>query len=114
MKKLIAVLLAVITVFSLITVAVYADEEPAEPVASENVPEEETTMHIQNEDGLVVPTSTTQLKFAFLFKTIEKVMKFILGIFGADLDATLSGGVASFVAKIEEIISNLDAGIPTD
>ncbi|MBQ7689068.1 MAG: hypothetical protein IJT27_07630, partial [Clostridia bacterium] len=69
---------------------------------------------IQNEDGLVVPTSTTQLKFAFLFKTIEKVMKFILGIFGADLDATLSGGVASFVAKIEEIISNLDAGIPTD
>lgn len=111
MKKLIAILLAMLTVFSVMTVAVYAEDTDEPPVASAPVDEEKTTRNILTEDGNVVPVNETQLKFAFFYKIIEKIFSFVLGIFGKEVDDALAGGVDSIAKWIDEAISNLSAGL---
>lgn len=109
MKKILAVFLAVLTVFSLMTFVVHADEEPAAPTTTAQ--EEKTTRNILTEDGNVVPVNETQLKFAFVFKLVEKVVAFIMGIFGKEVDETIAGGIDGFAKWIDEAISNLSDGL---
>ena len=109
MKKIIAVFLAILTVFSVMTIAVYAEE----PVAEEptTVTEEKTTRNILNDDGLVVPVNETQLKFAFVFKIVEKFVEFVMSIFGKEADDAISSGIAGIGQWIDEAISNLSEGL---
>ena len=111
MKKIIAILLAMLTVFSVMSVAVFAEDIGDAPVPSANVDEEKTTRNILTEDGNVVPVNETQLKFAFFYKIIEKIFSFVLGIFGKEVDDALAGGVDSIAKWIDEAISNLSAGL---
>lgn len=112
MKKILAVFLAVLTVFSLTAIVVHA-EDAEEPVASEPVvtKEENTTRNILTDDGKVVPVNETQLKFAFVFKLVEKVVSFVMGIFGKDVDNALASGIDGFAKWIDEAISNLSDGL---
>ncbi len=112
MKKLIAVLLAVLMLFSVMAVSVYAtapDDDPPPAVVAQD--DEETTRNIQNEEGLVVPVNETQLKFSFMFKIVEKFVKFVLGIFGSDVDYTIADGIQKVGAWLDEVISNVSAGL---
>ena len=109
MKKILAVFLAVLTVFSLMSFVVHAEEEPAAPEAAAQ--EENTTRNILDGDGNVVPVNETQLKFAFVFKLIEKVVAFIMGIFGKEVDDALANGIDGFAKWIDEAISNISDGL---
>ena len=113
MKKIIAILLAVLTIFSAMSVAAFAtaaDGDETSTIEAPPVPEGEdkTTRNIVNEDGLVVPVNETQLKFSFVFKVVEKVAKFILGIFGKDVDDALSGGVKDFGDWLDNLFADID------
>ena len=108
MKKVLAVLLAVLMVFSVMAISVYAAAPNADPAPAV---EDETTRNIQNEEGLVVPVNETQLKFSFVFKVVEKFVKFVLGIFGSDVDYTIADGVEKVGAWFDEVISNISAGL---
>ena len=112
MKKILAVFLAILTVFSLSSIVVHA-EDSSEPVASEPAAaeDEKTTRNILAEDGKVVPVNETQLKFAFVFKLVEKVIAFVLGIFGKEVDDAISGGIKGFADWIDEAISNISDGL---
>lgn len=111
MKKILAVLMAMIMACSVFTVAVMADDEtPAEPSTStieieitEN-PNEPTTRNIKSDKGLVVPINFKQLKQSVIFKIIEKVLKFIFGLFGADIDDLLATEVQSIGDEIQSAI----------
>ena len=70
MKKVLAVVLAMIMAFSVFTVAVMAEDEGSSDVVNttqieieitEN-PNEPTTRNIKNDEGLVIPINFTQLK----------------------------------------------------
>ena len=113
MKKFLSDFLAILMTFSLMTIAVHAqDADEPEPVSETAAAEEEkTTRNILTEDGLVVPVNETQLKFAFLYKIVEKLFSFVLGIFGKDVDDALAKGVDDFVKWIDEAISNLSDGL---
>lgn len=114
MKKTIAVLLAVLMVFTVMTVSVYASDPAA---GSEEISivvtekEDDTTRNIQNDEGLVVPVNETQLKFSFMFKIVEKVVKFVLGIFGSDVDFAIADGIDKVGTWFDEVISNISAGL---
>ncbi len=111
MKKILSVFLALLTVFSVMGIAVHAqDTDPAEPVPAASE-EEKTTRNILTEDGKVVPVNETQLKFAFVYKIVEKIFGFVLGIFGKELDDTLAQGVEGIAKWIDEAISNLSDGL---
>ena len=98
MKKVLAVFMALLMSLSVFTVAVMADDaDGAESAGTTRIeieitenPNEPTTRNIQNEDGLVIPINFTQLKHSVVFKIIEKVLKFIFGLFGADIDSILT------------------------
>ena len=107
MKKILAVFLALLTVFSVTSMVVHA-EDASEPASAS---EEKTTRNILSEDGDVVPVNETQLKFAFVFKLIEKIVAFVLGIFGKDVDDAISGGIDGFAKWIDEAISNISDGL---
>lgn len=109
MKKIIAVFLAMLTIFSVMSVAAYAEEPVAEQTTA--VSEEKTTRNILAEDGKVVPVNETQLKFAFIYKIVEKIFSFIFGIFGKEVDDALAQGVDGIAKWIDEAISNLSAGL---
>ena len=73
MKKLLAIFMAVLVVFTTCSIAVFADETEelvTVPVVTE---EEDTTRNIKNDDGLVVPLNFNQLKSSVIFKIFEKV-----------------------------------------
>ena len=111
MKKILAVFLAVLMAFSVFSVAVVADdEEQAEPNSTvieievtEN-PNEPTTRNILSDKGLVVPINFKQLKMSVIFKIIEKVLKFIFGLFGGDIDDNLASEVSSIGGEIQSAI----------
>ncbi len=111
MKKILAVFLAVLMAFSVFSVAVVADDEdPAEPSSTvieievtEN-PNEPTTRNILSDNGLVVPINFKQLKMSVIFKIIEKVLKFIFGLFGGDIDDNLASEVSSIGGEIQSAI----------
>lgn len=112
MKKVLAVVLAMIMAFSVFTVAVVAEDEgTGEPVSSTQIeieitenPNEPTTRNIKNDEGLVIPINFTQLKQSVVFKIIEKILKFIFGLFGADIDDILATEVSSIGGEIQSAI----------
>lgn len=125
MKKVLAVFLAMLMAFSVFTIALAADEE--EPVSEQNTieieitenPNEPTTRDIQNDDGLVVPLNFKQLKMSVIFKIIEKVLKFIFGLFGGDFNiddllaseiSSIGGEVQSAIEEGSEFLSTNGAG----
>lgn len=111
MKKLIAVILAMLMALSVFTFAVAAeDEEVNEPTSTvieieitEN-PNEPTTRNIVSDNGLVVPINFTQLKQSIIFKIIEKVLKFIFELFGGDIDDQLASEVSSIGGEVQSAI----------
>ena len=112
MKKVLAVVLAMIMAFSVFTVAVMADDEgTGESVSTTQIeieitenPNEPTTRNIKNDEGLVIPINFTQLKQSVVFKIIEKILKFIFGLFGADIDDILATEVSSIGGEIASAI----------
>lgn len=107
MKKVLAIIMAVLVVFTTCSVAVMADEtadvETTEIVVT--APEENTTRNILNDDGLVVPININQLKSSIIFKIFEKIISFILSLFGADLGDEIDKEGATLV---DELGSALD------
>ena len=101
-----------IMAFSVFTVAVVADDEGTdEPASSTQIeieitenPNEPTTRNIKNDEGLVIPINFTQLKQSVVFKIIEKILKFIFGLFGADIDDILATEVQSIGGEIQSAI----------
>ena len=116
MKKVLAVFLAVLMAVSALGITAFAGSE--EPSTDEIVTlpggEEETTRDIVSNDGtMVVPINFTQLKDSFVFKIIEKIINFFLGLFGGgDLDGLFSGGIKDFGDLIDEAVSNADGALP--
>lgn len=105
MKKIIAVLLAVLVVFTTCSIAVFAEETEVETTAPVVVEEEDTTRNIKNDDGLVVPLNFNQLKSSIIFKIFEKIIGFILSLFGAEQAPEVDKEAATMV---DEIGSALD------
>ena len=114
MKKFLAVFMAMLMALSVFTIAVMADDEgmtePAgegttviEIVVTEN-PNEPTTRNIVSDNGLVVPINFTQLKQSVIFKIIEKLLKFIFGMFGGDIDDQLASEVSSIGGEVQSAI----------
>ena len=110
MKKVLAVFLAMLMAFSVFGVAVMAEDESEEPGTTvieieitEN-PNEPTTRNIVSDNGLVVPINFKQLKMSVIFKIIEKVLKFIFGLFGGDIDDNLASEVSSIGGEIQSAI----------
>ena len=115
MKKVLAVFLAVLMLLSAIGVTAMAEtpEEPTDEIVTIDPQEEETTRDIVSNDGsMVVPINFTQLKESFVFKIIEKIINFILGVFGTSLDEMMSGGVKDAGDFLDEAISNIDGSLP--
>ncbi|MCH5198598.1 MAG: hypothetical protein J1E34_06795 [Oscillospiraceae bacterium] len=110
MKKVLAVFMAVLMAFSALSVAVYAQDGDTseETTTAVRYPQEEPSTGIVDDDGLVVPQNPTQLGMAFFFKIIEKVINFILGLFGGgNLDGSISGSVDDAGKWLDEAISNI-------
>lgn len=104
MKKVLAVFMAVLMVFTGISVAfaettAAPDSEPSES--------EKTTRSIVNDEGLVVPLNFKQLKMSVIFKIFEKIIKFILNLFsGDDEEGSLDESLADVVSSIADDVSN--------
>lgn len=113
MKKVLAVFMAILMAFSAMSLVVFAeDANPADEPSSEETteiryPDPEEPRDILNEDGLVFPINFNQLKMSFVFKIIEKIINFFLGIFGGDLDANLTDSVSDAGKWLDEAISNI-------
>lgn len=105
MKKLLAVLMAVLVAFSALSVVVMADETAgAETVVEEN-------KDIMNEDGLVFPENFTQLEFSVIFKLVEKLFTYIFetieSLFGDLLpDLNIDDELATGVGNLGDDISD--------
>ena len=114
MKKFLAVFMAMLMALSVFTIAVMADDEGVTEPASEGStvieieittnPNEPTTRNIVSDNGLVVPINFTQLKMSVIFKVIEKVLKFIFGLFGGDIDDNLASEVSSIGGEVQSAI----------
>ena len=113
MKKILAVLMAMLMALSVFTMAVVAEDEVVieeehsstviEIEITEN-PNEPTTRNIVSDNGLVVPINFTQLKQSVIFKIIEKVLKFIFGLFGGDIDEQLATEISSIGDEVQSAI----------
>lgn len=116
MKKIIAVFLAALVVFSTASVAIAADE-PAGDVATTvtTIKEENTTRNIKNKDGLVVPFNFEQLKMSVVFKIFEKIFKFVLNLFGGgnsgDIDQEGATAVEDAGKWLDEIFSEIESNL---
>lgn len=104
MKKILAVLMSVLVVFTTCFITVFADEAVDESSPTV-VKEESTTRDIMTDDGLVVPINFTQLKSSVIFKIFEKIIKFILSLFGAETGPEVDNEGATLV---DEVASALD------
>ena len=94
MKKILAVLMAMLVLFSTCAVSAFA---------TEMLPEE-TTTEASDDNGLVFPENMTQLKLSVVFKVFEKFFSFIINLFGDyadDLDNDLADLVASIFGTEE-------------
>ena len=85
MKKILAVLLAVLMAFSALAVSAMATEAA-----------EATTAVAETEEKLDQPTNFTQLFLAVIFNAFEKVFETLFSLIeniipGIDLDSTLAG-----------------------
>ncbi len=107
MKKVLAVIMAVLVVLTTCSIAVMAEETDAETNVAV---EENTTRNIKNEDGLVVPINFNQLKSSVIFKIFEKIISFILSLFGEqapEIDQELAdavGGLGDDISnRIEQV-----------
>ena len=101
MKKLLAVLMAVLVAFSALSVSVMAAPVEEDAVATEDV-------GIKNEDGNVVPQNFFQLAASFFAKSIEKISSFFIGLFGeysGEVDQELSEVVAGAFDWIDKLLS---------
>ena len=110
MKKLLAVLMAVLVAFSALSVVVMAEETvDTDAVVEEN-------KNIMNDEGLVYPENFKQLEFSVIFKLFEKFLTYIFdlieSVFGdilpdLNVDDTLAGGVGdlgdSITDRIEQV-----------
>lgn len=109
MKKVIAVLMAVLMVFTSFTLCAFAeDPDNGESTTIEiggSEKEENTTRNILSDDGLVVPINFKQLKFSIIFKVIEKIIKFVLNLFAGDDAADVDQSIADEISSIGEDIS---------
>ncbi|MBE6716308.1 MAG: hypothetical protein E7573_05245 [Ruminococcaceae bacterium] len=105
MKKILAIFLSALVVFMTCSIAVMADETDVETTAAPVVVEENTTRDIMNDDGLVVPINLNQLKSSIIFKIFEKIIKFILSLFGVEIAPEIDQEGATLV---DEIGSALD------
>ena len=113
MKKFLAVFMAMLMALSVFTMAVVAEDEVVieeehsstviEIEITEN-PNEPTTRNIVSDNGLVVPINFTQLKQSVIFKIIEKVLKFIFGLFGGDIDEQLATEISSIGDEVQSAI----------
>ena len=105
MKKILAVFMAVLMLFSCISIVSFA-AATEDTTAGEN-----TTRDIQNEDGLVVPINFTQLKTSIIFKVFEKIFKFILNLFAGDDADAVDQSIASEIASAgDEVASAIEEG----
>ena len=109
MKKVLAVFLAILMVFSAMSVIVYAEDAAEESTTSSTprYPDQEEPRDILDEDGLVVPLNFNQLQMSFVFKIFEKIINFILSIFGGGLDANLTDSVSDAGRWLDEALSNI-------
>ncbi len=105
MKKLLAIFMAVLVVFTTCSIAVFAGETDTETTTAPVVQEENTTRNIKNDDGLVVPINFNQLKSSLIFKIFEKILSFIFSLFGVDVAPEVDQEGATLV---DEIGSALD------
>lgn len=108
MKKILAVLMAVLVAFSALSIAVMAEETVD---TNEAVVEENTTRNIMNEDGLVFPENFVQLELSVVFKIFEKVINFFIttieSIFGDILpELDIDGEIATNVGNLGDDISD--------
>lgn len=99
MKKILAVLMAILVVFTTCSIAVFAGETDVETTAA-GATTEEGPRDILTDDGLVVPVNTNQLKSSIIFKVFEKIIKFILSLFGADVGGEIDKEGATIVGEI--------------
>lgn len=103
MKKFLAVFMALLMVFTSTALVVFA-ADPADPTTTV-AEDEKTTRNIKNDDGLVVPINFKQLKFSVIFKLIEKVIKWILNLFGGDSADDIDQSIADDISSIGEDVS---------
>ena len=107
MKKIIAVFMAVLMIFSCTGILVLAADDESTTViefgGSEQ--EEKTTRNIQNGDGLVVPINFKQLKMSVIFKIFEKIIKFVLNLFAGDDADNVDESIADVVSSIADDVS---------
>ena len=110
MKKILAVFMALLMAFSVFTVALAAEsddpegnQQSVEIEITENS-NEPTTRDIKSDNGLVVPLNFKQLKMSVIFKIIEKVLKFIFGLFGGDIDDIIATEISSIGGEVQSAI----------
>ncbi len=114
MKKILAVFMAVLMTFSFATFALANDADPAEESTTEEMityPESNGIPNIMNDEGLVFPENFNQLKMSFVFKIVERIINFFLGLFGGDVDANLTDSVSDMGKWLDEIISNISGSL---
>lgn len=119
MKKVLAVIMAILMLFSVMSVAVFAEDTTGETqtetetdISMIHYPDGEgTTRNILNDEGLVFPTNWNQLKMSFVFKIVEKIINFFLGIFGGDLDMNLTDSISDAGVWLDEAISNIEGSL---
>ena len=110
MKKVLAVFLAMLMTLSVFTFAFAAETDDPEPNTTQVVieitenPNEPTTRDIQNDEGLVIPINFKQLKMSVIFKIVEKILKFIFGLFGGDIDDNLASDISSIGGEVQSAI----------
>ncbi len=105
MKKVLSVFMAVLVVFTSLSIAVFAADADLETTAPAVTEEEDTTRNIKNDDGLVVPLNFNQLKSSIIFKIFEKIISFILSLFGEEQAPEIDQEGATMV---DELASALD------
>ncbi len=104
MKKVLAVIMAVLVVFTTCSIAVFAGETDVETTAPA-VQEEATTDGFLTSGGLVFPETMNQFKTSIIFKLFEKIISFILSLFGEDTSTKIDQEGATIV---DELASALD------
>lgn len=104
MKKILAVLMAVLMAFSALSVVAMAEETTAAETIVEN------NNSIKNDDGLVFPENFTQLVMSVFVKLFETVVNFFSSIIenifpDVDLDQELANGAGSIGDKLDGFLS---------
>lgn len=114
MKKVLAVLMAVLMVFTSMSIMVFATgsgDNTIEIDLGGTEKEEKTTRNIVSDNGLVVPLNFKQLKFSVIFKLLEKFIKWVLDLFAGDKAGDVDQSIADDISSIgDEISSAIEEG----